>query len=99
MRLTGAERAAFAVPRLSLPPVEPPCRGDERDAWFAAEAALIQHAKTECGRCGHRSSCLDGAIERREPWGVWGGELIENGRIIAQRRPRGRPRKERPAAT
>ena len=34
-----------------------------------------------------------GAIDRAEPWGGWGGELVENGRIVAVKRPRGRPPK------
>ena len=33
---------------------------------------------------------------RREPWGVWGGELFVNGKIVAQKRKRGRPPKVRP---
>jgi WhiB family redox-sensing transcriptional regulator len=35
--------------------------------------------------------CLSGALERNEPWGVWGGELLEEGRVCATKRPRGRP--------
>ena len=35
--------------------------------------------------------CLAGAVERREPHGVWGGEIFTNGAIIAEKRPRGRP--------
>ena len=34
-----------------------------------------------------------GAIERGEPWGVWGGQLFFNGKILAQKRKRGRPPK------
>ena len=43
-----------------------------------------------------RLACLAGALERREPWGVWGGEIFERGTIIARKRPRGRPRKHDP---
>ena len=25
------------------------------------------------------AECLAGAIERAEPWGVWGGEIFERG--------------------
>jgi WhiB family redox-sensing transcriptional regulator len=42
--------------------------------------------------------CLRGAIARREPWGVWGGHLFLNGKILAQKRKRGRPRKNQPVA-
>jgi hypothetical protein len=26
--------------------------------------------------------CLEGALERREPWGVWGGQLLVDGRVL-----------------
>jgi hypothetical protein len=36
---------------------------------------------------------LEGALERREPCGVWGGQLFVNGAIVAAKRRRGRPPK------
>ena len=51
----------------------------------------IARAKAICSRCTLAGSCLEAALERDEPWGVWGGQLIENGRVVAERRPRGRP--------
>ena len=59
---------------------------------------LYCRATALCGTCPLRVACLEGAIERREPWGVWGGEIFERGVIIARKRPRGRPRKEEVAA-
>jgi len=59
--------------------------------FFSDVNVDIARAKAICRRCPLTASCLQGAIEREEPWGVWGGELIEGGRIIADRRPRGRP--------
>ena len=50
-------------------------------------------AKAICGKCALAADCLSGAVERAEPWGVWGGELIENGRVVVNKRPRGRPPK------
>jgi WhiB family redox-sensing transcriptional regulator len=38
-----------------------------------------------------RAQCLEGALSRKEPAGVWGGELFEEGRIIAKKRKAGRP--------
>ena len=35
---------------------------------------------------------LAGALERAEPWGVWGGELVLRGTVVANKRGRGRPR-------
>jgi WhiB family redox-sensing transcriptional regulator len=45
-----------------------------------------------------RAACLAGALRRGEPWGVWGGEMFLNGLVIADKRPRGRPRKVKVAA-
>jgi WhiB family redox-sensing transcriptional regulator len=39
------------------------------------------------------AECLAGAIDRHEPWGVWGGQLLVQGAVVARKRPRGRPRK------
>jgi WhiB family redox-sensing transcriptional regulator len=50
-------------------------------------------AKAICSKCSLAASCLEAAIEREEPWGVWGGELLENGRVVVNKRPRGRPPK------
>ncbi len=50
-------------------------------------------AKAICSKCALAEDCLTGALDRAEPWGVWGGELVENGRIVANKRPRGRPPK------
>ena len=55
-------------------------------------------AKTLCEACPALTECLAGALERQEPWGVWGGELFVQGAIVASKRPRGRPRKNPAAA-
>jgi WhiB family redox-sensing transcriptional regulator len=47
-----------------------------------------------CRGCPLRLMCLQGAIERREPWGVWGGQILDDGRVIPRKRVRGRPRKD-----
>lgn len=69
-----------------------PCQ-DEPDLWFAENSDRVEAAKQLCRECPVRQACLDGALARREPWGVWGGELIERGRIQPGKRGRGRPRK------
>ena len=55
-------------------------------------------AKAICGKCALAVSCLEGALERAEPWGVWGGELVVQGVVVPSKRPRGRPRKNEVAA-
>jgi WhiB family redox-sensing transcriptional regulator len=73
---------------------EVPCQANNPDLWFAESPAELERAKTLCVDCPIRVQCLAGALERHEPWGVWGGEIFERGVVIARKRPRGRPRKE-----
>jgi WhiB family transcriptional regulator, redox-sensing transcriptional regulator len=71
-----------------------PCRVNDPELWFAESPADVEMAKALCVDCPVRSMCLAGALERREPWGVWGGELFLQGVVIPRKRPRGRPRKD-----
>ena len=75
-----------------------PCRVFDAELWFAESPADVEHAKALCTDCPVRALCLDGALERREPWGVWGGELFLQGVVIPRKRPRGRPRKSEQVA-
>lgn len=70
-----------------------PCRSGDADLWFAESPARLERAKALCGPCPVRAECLAGALSRAEPWGVWGGEIVERGAVIPRKRPRGRPRK------
>ena len=66
--------------------------------FFSDEPIDVARAKAICSRCRLTASCLEGALERAEPWGVWGGQLLTNGRIVVNKRSRGRPPKHpRPA--
>jgi WhiB family redox-sensing transcriptional regulator len=76
------------APRLSLP-----CHADDPDLWFADTPAGLERAKILCSDCPVRRQCLAAAIARAEPWGVWGGEILDQGAIVSHKRPRGRPRK------
>lgn len=73
---------------------ELPCRKFDPDLWFADAPTELELARALCGDCPLRAECLAGALERAEPWGVWGGEIFERGAVVARKRPRGRPRKE-----
>jgi WhiB family transcriptional regulator, redox-sensing transcriptional regulator len=78
--------------------VEVPCRVNDPELWFAESPAGVEYAKSLCQACPVREACLAGALERREPWGVWGGELFIAGVVVPRKRPRGRPRKHEVAA-
>jgi WhiB family redox-sensing transcriptional regulator len=71
-----------------------PCWTEEPDLWFAESPADVESAKALCAPCPLREACLAGALERREPWGVWGGQLVLAGVVVPRKRPRGRPRKD-----
>ena len=73
-----------------------PCRRENPQLWFSDLPADLQLAKAYCQPCPMRRACLAGAVERREPHGVWGGEIFTHGAIITEKRPRGRPRRLRP---
>lgn len=89
--------ALASPPRPATQRVAPdtlPCRNYDPDLWFSESPAELDLAKSLCGDCPLRLECLAGAVERQEPWGVWGGEIFERGAVVARKRPRGRPRKE-----
>ena len=70
--------------------------GSLTEVFFSDQIPDILRAKGICLTCPLTEACLDGALERREPWGVWGGQLFFNGRVLTQKRKRGRPPKNNP---
>ena len=58
--------------------------------FFSQDRKVIDQAKAICAGCPRRESCLGGALERREPWGVWGGEQFRNGHVVTNRKRRPR---------
>src|SRR5258708_7602930 len=74
-----------------------PCT-DDPGLFFAESPEDVEGAKVLCRGCPARMACRAGALGRREPWGVWGGELFLRGEIVPRKRPRGRPRKDEVAA-
>ncbi|MGA8048342.1 MAG: WhiB family transcriptional regulator [Dermatophilaceae bacterium] len=73
-----------------------PCQQEDPELWFAEAPDDVEFAKALCGTCPVQRACLAGALQRREPWGVWGGQLFVGGAVVARKRPRGRPRKDAP---
>lgn len=71
-----------------------PCRTHDPELFFAESPRDVETAKALCLSCPLREECFDGALARREPWGVWGGQLFVGGVVVARKRPRGRPRKD-----
>ena len=100
MEVTSMQLTALLEPTLDDRATQRsiPCRANDAELWFAESPADVEAAKSLCGDCPVRTACLAGALERREPWGVWGGQLLVQGAIVARKRPRGRPRKCEAAA-
>lgn len=68
-----------------------PCLTDDSDLWFAERQEELSRAQALCRACPIRRKCLDEALNRHEPWGVWGGEIFVRGRVVPFKRGRGRP--------
>ena len=98
---TASRPVGQALPVTQAPAVPTtaglPC-ADEPDLFFAESPADVETAKALCRGCAIRIACFSGAAARREPWGVWGGELFLRGEVVPRKRPRGRPRKTEIAA-
>ena len=69
-----------------------PCHGAEAELFFDESPARIAQAKTLCATCPMKAACLEGALSRQEPCGVWGGELFVDGQTVIAKRTVGRPR-------
>lgn len=67
--------------------------GTQAHLFFSEELLDIAAAKRICAECPVLARCLEGALARKEPLGVWGGQLFSNGKVLASKRRRGRPPK------
>lgn len=74
-------------------PLDAACQTVDPETFFADTPAGVEYAKSLCTDCPVRAACLAGALARGEVHGVWGGQLLVDGRVVARKRPRGRPRK------
>jgi len=61
--------------------------------FFSDDIHDVSQAKLICASCPVMAPCLEGALDRHEQWGVWGGQLFANGKVVLSKRRRGRPPK------
>ena len=63
------------------------CRGLDPEIFYPNTDEEAAAAKSVCGQCAVRETCLEHALGSRERDGVWGGATEkERRRIIRQRR-------------
>src|SRR4051794_3719221 len=93
-RATSEDHRGVSKPRVEeVPSMSNLPWRDEPDLFFAESPRLLGQAQQLCATCPVQGLCLLGALERREPYGVWGGKILVNGRVVEHKRGRGRPRK------
>ena len=68
-------------------------RGSLTPLFFSEDLIELARARAICSTCTVRPACLHRALQRREPYGVWGGEMLIDGRVVETKRGRGRPPK------
>lgn len=78
---------------LDARPAPIPCQTHSPDLWFAEHPRELEVAKALCHACTLQRACLAAALQRGEPWGVWGGEILKDGAVLEVKRGRGRPPK------
>jgi WhiB family redox-sensing transcriptional regulator len=59
---------------------------DDPDAFYPEKGGPTQKGKAVCGRCDVRAACLAYALDRNEPYGIWGGLSVRERRRL-QRDP------------
>ena len=69
-----------------------PCQ-QRPELFFDNHGRALELAKSLCTTCPIRDACLSEALRRGEPHGVWGGQIFENGVVVATKRGPGRPRR------
>ena len=66
------------------------CRSMDAAIWYPHPDAIKKpRAVAICAECPVRQQCLDHALQRREPLGIWGGKTAYQRRAILDRRALG----------
>lgn len=66
------------------------CSQVDPEVMFAEDPLGIRSAKYVCGRCAFQIDCLEGALARREEYGVWGGLTYNEREALRKRKQRAR---------
>ncbi|MFF2612285.1 WhiB family transcriptional regulator [Kitasatospora sp. NPDC058046] len=58
------------------------CRDEKPDLFYSDQPTDIEAAKSVCRGCPVQAECLAGALDRREPAGVWGAMSHEERQVV-----------------
>ncbi len=83
---------AYATPTPRAPKQDWACAGLDPELFFPEDANALDAARTLCGSCLQRDVCLTLGQARAET-GVWGGVLLDRGKVLEVVPVMGRPRK------
>lgn len=64
------------------------CAQTDPDLFFPEVGERNPAAKAVCGRCAVREECLAVALDRREPYGIWGGLSADERKKLRTRQRR-----------
>lgn len=84
-------RLGFTLTNLPDWHPEGACDGRSDLDWYGETRREIAAVKAVCAECPVQVTCLQDALDRREPWGVWGGldpdERAEYAKQLGQAQP------------
>ena len=92
----GFVTSTLDLTQIGLPQQRARCadgNGTLSSLFFSDNDLELTSAQSICQCCPLQTTCLAGAVERREVYGVWGGMIVQNGVPTIRRRRRGRPRR------
>lgn len=88
---TKGVTVAYAHPTPIEPDLPWACAGIDPDQFFPEDEATFAAARAVCARCPLSDVCRDLGLARDES-GVWGGLLLDNGKVLDRVPVMGRPR-------
>ncbi len=88
---TKGVTVAYSHPTPTAPELDWACAGLEPDQFFPEDDATLALARNVCAGCPLRDICRELGLARGES-GVWGGLLLESGKVLERVPAMGRPR-------
>lgn len=61
------------------------CGSTDGDAWFPEKGGSTHYARKICGQCPVRAQCRADALDRGEPFGIWGDLSVAEREGVARR--------------